>query len=87
MPLPTTLLNSQKSLFRFLFYFSLSLGSLEASTLLTEDAESSSPPVTIIVTGGYDAVQTDIVPQGSKAFSLGHVSHEDSDQTRVAGEC
>ena len=49
----------------------------KAATLLTEDAESESPAVNSQTATGYDAIQSEIAPEGSNAF---HLTHTDSDQ-------
>lgn len=50
----------------------------ESATLLTEDAESESPAVNSQTSTGYDVVQSEVAPEGSKAF---HLTHTDSDQS------
>lgn len=52
-----------------------------SATLLTEDAEGTTPAVTALVDTTYAHVQSDAVPQGSKAFFLTHTSTDQSDQT------
>ena len=50
----------------------------EAATILTENAESGSPAVNSQTSTGYDVVQSEVAPEGSKAF---HLTHTDSDQS------
>jgi hypothetical protein len=50
----------------------------KAASLLTENAESASPAVISQTATGYDVIQSEVAPEGSKAF---HLTHTDSDQS------
>lgn len=60
--------------------FLLMTAGVKAANLLIENAEDPSPAITAVADVNYSVVQSDVAPEGKKAFFLTHTSSDQSDQ-------
>ena len=67
--------------FKILQTLFLLSASISSAGTLTENAEEESPAVTAAIDSSYSHVQTEVAPQGNKAFFLTHTGADQSDQT------
>ena len=67
--------------FKILQTLFLLSASISSAGTLKENAEEESPAVTAAIDSSYSHVQTEVAPQGNKAFFLTHTGADQSDQT------